>query len=141
MNRTFSTIFWTLCPGIALGLIVAASALGTHRSPARTARAEKPKPAAQKSKSQTARRTKPHSTPVRQVSAEAPSEQPESENIDRPVFFQLVKEEPLAPSPPSATDLKLQQLQTQLDQLLSQKSDAADQQAEQMQRIMQQLQQ
>ncbi|MCA9094018.1 MAG: secretin and TonB N-terminal domain-containing protein [Planctomycetaceae bacterium] len=141
MNRTFSTIFWTLCPGIALGLIVAASALGTHRSPSRTARAEKPKPAAQKSKSQTARRTKPHSTPVRQVSAEAPSEQPESENIERPVFFQLVKEEPLAPSPPSATDLKLQQLQTQLDQLLSQKSDAADQQAEQMQRIMQQLQQ
>lgn len=143
MNRTFSIVFWTLCPGIILGLIIAGCALGTARQSTRTSLAKKLKPGTQKNIAPPLVRRKEtgQSSAVRQVSAHGPDPETDEPIVQRPVFFQVVKDQPSASHPPSATEVKLQQLQTQLEQLLSQKSDTAARQAEQMQQLMQQLQQ
>lgn len=157
MNRTFSIAFWTLCPGILLGLIAATCALSVQPEKTTTTRSFAPvvtKPTKAQKFAQTSkqsagksapRKKSPASSRIRQVSAEKmqPAQQTASTAVEtdlhRPVFFQVVKEQQSAP--PTAAELQIQQLQAQMQQLLAQKNDAASLQAHQMERLAQQLQQ
>jgi len=150
MNRTFSIAFWTLCPGILLGLIAACCALGTPQKmkkgvgaesrPALVAGKKNPPPRKQApvSSSSTIRRVSAVRTAAGTVAGA--EHVPQVMTSERPVYFQLAQEQSLRPVE-SATDVKLQQLQTQLQQLLNQKNDQSQQHSEQLRVLMQQLQQ